>query len=176
MKQNAASKVKLLLEGAITEKGFSLWDITFGKEGGEMLLTVTVDKDTDISMEMLSELNEVVNDILDKADPIEGAYSLMLESAGAERPLRTENHINFAIEKKCHVELKLYKAMDGLREFEGTIISFDGENLVFEAILKEEVKKVKKGAKTKNPPEEPKTELKTFTFEKKAISKMIAYV
>lgn len=177
MKQNAASKVKSLLEGAIIENGFSLWDITFGKEGGEMLLTVTVDKESDISMEMLSELNGVINDILDEADPIEGAYSLMLESAGAERTLRTEKHIAFAIEKNAHVELKLYKAVEGMKEFEGNIISFDGEKLVFGAIIKPEVKKTKKGAKCKTAEaEEPKAEVKTLTFEKKAISKMIAYV
>lgn len=176
MKQNAASKVKTLLEGAIIENGFSLWDITFGKEGGEMLLTVTVDKDSDITMEMLSELNCVVNDILDEADPIEGAYSLMLESAGAERTLRTEKHIEFAIKKNAHVELKLYKAVEGKKEFEGNIVSFEDDKLVFNAIIKEEVTKPKKGAKVKVEATEPKTEIKVLTLEKKAISKIIAYV
>ena len=51
MKQNIASKVKTLLEEVIIQHGFSLWDITFGKEGGEMLLTVTVDSDKEISLE-----------------------------------------------------------------------------------------------------------------------------
>ncbi len=179
MKQNIASKVKTLLEEAVTAQGFSIWDVTFGKEGGEMLLTVTVDKDSDISMEMLSELNVVINDIIDEADPIEGAYSLMLESAGAERPLKNESHIQFAIEKNANVELKLYKAIDGKKEFDGKIISYDGENLVFEAEIKEEVKPLKKGQKPKKSEAEenaPKVEYITYTFEKKAISKMCAYL
>ncbi len=181
MKQNAASKVKALLEETIIEKGFSLWDITFGKEGGEMLLTVTVDKEGGISMEMLSELNEAVNDILDNADPIEGAYSLMLESAGAERPLRTDDHIKFAMDKKAKVELKLYKAVEGVKEFDGIIVSYDGENMVFEAEMKEEAKLQKKGTKkTVNKAvkteQTENTETKTFVFERKAISKMCAYL
>ena len=173
------SKVKTLLEEVIIQHGFSLWDITFGKEGGEMLLTVTVDSDKEISLETLSPLNEAVNDILDEADPIDGAYSLMLESAGAERTLKTESHIQFAIDKKARVELKLYKAIDGIKEFDGTIISFDGENLCFEAEIKEETKPLKKGQKpkkTQNVSEEIKSETKTYTFEKKAISKMCAYL
>ena len=152
MKQSVAARVKPLLEDAITEKGFTLWDITFGKDGGEMLLTVTVDKDEEISLDMLSELNVVINAILDEADPIEGAYSLMLESAGAERVLRTELHIKYAIEKKAHTELKLYKAIDGVKEFEGTILEYDGEIITFQ------------------------TESGTFTFDKKAVSKLCAYV
>ncbi|MBE6649587.1 MAG: ribosome maturation factor RimP [Ruminococcaceae bacterium] len=152
MKQSVAAKVKPLLEGTILEKGFTLWDITFGKEGGEMLLTVTVDKDEEISLNMLSELNAVINDILDENDPIDGAYSLMLESAGAERPLRTDAHINYAIEKKAHVELKLYKAIDGVKEFGGTIQSADGESVTL------------------------KTEKGVYTFDRKAISKLCAYV
>jgi ribosome maturation factor RimP len=179
MKQNIASKVKTLLEEVIIQHGFSLWDITFGKEGGEMLLTVTVDCDKEISLDTLSPLNEAVNAILDEADPIEGAYSLMLESAGAERPLKTESHIQFAIDKKAHVELKLYKAIDGIKEFDGKIISFDGENLCFEAEIKEETKPLKKGQKpkkTQNVSEEIKRETKTYNFERKAISKMCAYL
>ncbi len=152
MKQSVATKVRPLLEEAILEKGFTLWDITFGKEGGEMLLTVTVDKDEEISLDMLSELNAVINGILDEKDPIDGAYSLMLESAGAERPLRTDAHINYAIEKKAHVELKLYKAIDKVKEFGGIIKGYDSETLTFE------------------------TENGVHVFERKAISKLCAYV
>ncbi len=177
MKQNVATKVKSLLEEIINDKGFTLWDVTYGKEGGEMLLTVTVDREKDISMEDLSELNVVINDIIDEADPIEDAYSLMLESAGAERALRTDSHINFAIEKKAHVELKLYKAIEGIKELEGTILSADETNLVFQAEIKEEQKKQKKGAKKSlKAVEEPKIETKIYTFEKKAISKLYAYL
>lgn len=177
MKQNIASKVKDLLSEAITENGFSLWDVTYGKEGGETLLTVTVDNENEISMEMLSSLNKVVNDIIDEADPIEDAYSLMLESAGSERPLRTDSHIQYAIDKKANVVLKLYKAVDGVKEFEGKILSYDGEKLSFEANIQKEDKKAQKGAKAKPKTEtEVKTEIKTYTFEKKAISKMCAYI
>ena len=152
MKMNVATKVRALVEDAIKAQGFVLWDVTFGKEGGEMLLTVTVDKDDDISMEMLSALNAVINDILDEADPIEGAYSLMLESAGAERVLRTDEHIAFAIEKKAAVTMKLYKAIEKVKEFEGNILSYDGTEIEF------------------------KTEKETFKIEKKAVSKLLAYV
>lgn len=152
MKQNLATKIKNLLESAIIEKGFTIWDVTFGKEGGEMLLTVTVDKDEEISIDMLSELNVKINEILDREDPIEGAYSLMLESAGAERTLRSDEHIKYAIEKKAHTVIKLYKAIDGAKEFEGVIESYDGNTLSL------------------------KTENEIKTFEKKAISKLSAYV
>lgn len=178
MKQNVASKIKELFESVIMEKGFSLWDITYGKEAGEMLLTVTVDCDKEISFDMLSELNEILNDILDQKDPIPDAYSLMLESAGAERPLRTDAHIEYAINKGACVELKLYKAVDGNKEFTGKILSYDGEKLTFEAEIKEEVKKQKGKTinKAKVSTEEQPVSKVTYSFDKKQISKLIAYV
>ena len=196
MKHNVASKIRAMLEETVVKEGFILWDVTYGKEGGEMLLTVTVDKQFEnaegadsegcgISMEMLSSLNEKINEIIDEADPIDEAYSLMLESAGSERTLRTEDHIRFAIDKGAKVELKLYKAVEGIKEFDGTIKSFDGESLTFEAEIKKEPAADKK-SKTKKTVNKAKLkeemsqtndfEKRTFVFEIKAISKMCAYL
>ncbi len=152
MKQSVASKVRGLLEGTIHENGYRIWDITFGKEGSEMLLTVTVDRDDEISLDMLSKLNADINKILDEADPIDGAYSLMLESAGAERFLRNASHLQFAIDKNATVSLKLYKAVNGVKEFEGTVTAFDDSTVTV------------------------KTETESITFDRKAISKICAYV
>lgn len=207
MKQNVAAKVYSLLEKSIVKNGFYIWDITYGKEAGEMLLTVTVDKNSEdgktaeISLDMLSDLNEIINDILDANDPIPEAYSLMLESAGAERALRTDEHINYAISKNATVELKLYKAINisfeekaeekaenkpkskakgkntknEKKDFVGKIIQYKDGVITFEAEIKEEAEKGKTVNKSKG---EKAFSLRKeiLTFEKKQISKLIAYV
>jgi ribosome maturation factor RimP len=152
MKQSVASKVRALLEETILENGYRIWDITFGKEGSEMLLTVTVDRDDEISLDMLSKLNADINKILDEADPIEGAYSLMLESAGAERFLKNASHLQFALDKNATVSVKLYKALNGAKEFEGTLTAFNDSTITV------------------------KTETENLTFDRKAISKICAYI
>ncbi len=203
MKQNVAAKVYTLLEKAIVKNGFYIWDITYGKEAGEMLLTVTVDKNSEdgktakISLDMLSDLNEIINDILDANDPIPEAYSLMLESAGAERALRTDEHINYAISKNATVELKLYKAIkidseekneekpkskaknknskNEKKDFVGKIIQYKDGVMTFEAEIKEEAEKGKTVNKSKGE-KAFSVRKEILTFEKKQISKLIAYV
>ena len=203
MKQNVAAKVYSLLEKAIVKNGFYIWDITYGKEAGEMLLTVTVDKNpedgktAEISLDMLSDLNEIINDILDANDPIPEAYSLMLESAGAERALRTDEHINYAISKNATVELKLYKAINinseekteektksktkgknsksEKKDFVGKIIQYKDGVMTFEAEIKEEAEKGKTVNKSKGE-KAFSVRKEILTLEKKQISKLIAYV
>ena len=72
-----------LLQPKINELGYDLYDLSF--KGGSLL--VVIDRKEPISLEEVVSVTEEVSAILDEADPIEGAYTLDLSSAGAEKRL-----------------------------------------------------------------------------------------
>ena len=55
---------------------------------------------------------------------------LEVTSPGLERPLKTAAAVKEAVGKYVHV--KLYQAIDKAKVFEGTLLSFDGEDLIIQ--------------------------------------------
>lgn len=77
--------------------------------------------------------------MLDKEDFIEDSYILEVSSPGLLRPLKKPRDFERSIGRQ--VEIKLYKAMDKKKDFEGTLtgftdssvtISADGEEITFD--------------------------------------------
>ncbi len=115
MKQNIAENAKRLVERQIQEAGFALWDVRYEKEAGVWNLVFELEKlaegeDMGMTMADCERANNIIEPIIDKADPIEGAYTLEVSSAGLTRRLRTECHFETALKKNWDVRLKLYKA------------------------------------------------------------------
>ena len=130
--KNVAEKVRTAVESTITEAGYSLWDVTYYKEGPEMILEISIDKEGGISINDCSAVTRAIEPIIDELDPIEESYCLQVASAGMVRPLDKDEHIRFACDNKLNTELKLYVAVDGSKEHHGIIESFDGETLILD--------------------------------------------
>ena len=64
--------------------------------------------------------------LLDEADPIEGSYTLEVGSAGAERALKRP--ADFARFMGSPVLVKLYRNLDGRKEFAGTLAAYDEQS------------------------------------------------
>lgn len=128
-KQNIASKVRNLVENVITDMGYTLWDVTYYKEGADMILEISVDKNAGVSLDDCSKITKTVEPLIDELDPIQGSYCLMVSSAGTDRELRTIDHIKYAIEKKLPVVIKLFSAFEGEKKFSGSIKYADKDNI-----------------------------------------------
>ena len=128
-KTNIASKVKSAIENVIIDAGYSLWDVAYYKEGPEMILEISIGKKGGISINDCSAVTKLVEPIIDELDPIEESYCLQVASAGMVRPLDKEEHIRLAFDNRLNVNLGLYVAVDGKKEYNGVIDSFDDENI-----------------------------------------------
>lgn len=128
--KNIAAKVKALVEEPILNAGYTLWDVAYYKEGPEMILEISIDKQGGISINDCSEITRLIEPMIDELDPIEESYCLQVSSAGTVRPLDRDEHIKFAMDNKLDVTLGLYVAVDGSKEYVGVIESFDGESIV----------------------------------------------
>lgn len=69
-------KIRKLLEGAISEAGYKLDEVFYGKEDNVNTLRLIIDKSGYINVGDCVKVNDIVNPILDEADPISESYVL----------------------------------------------------------------------------------------------------
>lgn len=113
-----------LAEKAVAERGCTIWDVEYVREGGTWYLRVLLDKaDGNVDILDCEAVSRELSDLLDEADPIEGSYTLEVGSAGAERALKRPS--DFRQFMGSPVLVKLYKAREGRKEFPGTLTDYD---------------------------------------------------
>ena len=118
-------KVYYLIKEAVEEQGVRLWDVTFVKEGASHYLRVFIDSDEGISIDDCTNVSHAIDPIIDEADPIDVSYYLEVCSPGIERELTRDEHFKRMIGNP--VKVKLFRAIDGVKEFSGTLEDYNGE-------------------------------------------------
>lgn len=111
---------------AVAEQGCTLWDVEYVREAGTWYLRVLIDKEGGVDILDCEAISRKLSDLLDEADPIEGSYTLEVGSAGAERPLKRPG--DFARFLGAPVLVKLYRAVDGRKEYPGTLEAYDPQS------------------------------------------------
>ncbi|NMO96198.1 ribosome maturation factor RimP [Paenibacillus lemnae] len=124
------STVEEMVQPYLEERGFELVDVEYVKEGSNWFLRVFVDKDGGIDIDDCGLISEYLSQKLDQNDPVPTAYFLEVSSPGAERPLKKQEDVAKAVGKDVFVTV--YEALDGTKEFEGKLLSFDNEELVIQ--------------------------------------------
>ena len=126
---NAAEKVYSLIEETVKNEGVTLWDVRFLKEGANWYLRVFIDKPEGISIDDCTAVSHAIDPIIDEADKNEKTYFLEVCSPGIERELTRPWHYEAVLGEK--IKIKLYKALDGKKEFTGLLKS-SGDTLIIE--------------------------------------------
>ncbi len=127
-KEEYEKKAEELIMPLIEENNFELVDVEYIREGSSWYLRYYIDKENGINVDDCELISRAVSDLLDEKDFIEDAYILEVSSPGLGRPLKKPKDFERSMGKE--VELKLYKAIDGQKEFEGILTGFDGTNVV----------------------------------------------
>ena len=105
-----------------------IYDIEFVKEGSDFYLRAFIDKEEGVNITDCENVSREFSDVLDKEDFIDDSYILEVSSPGLGRTLKKDRH--FANCMGQDVEIKLFKAQDGCKEFEGKLIGFDESSVV----------------------------------------------
>lgn len=119
-----------LINPIIKAKSIDLWDIEFKKEGPSYVLRIFLDKDGGIGISDCEEVSRALSDVLDEADPIPQEYMLEVSSAGLDRVIKYDEHFLKCLGK--NVDVKLFAAIDGLKEFTAKLINHTEENVTLE--------------------------------------------
>ena len=115
--------VAALAAPVVEAQGCTLWDVEYIREGGEWFLRLYIDKEGGVSINDCEAVSRPVSDLLDEADPIEGSYTFEVSSAGLERALKKPEH--FAACMGAEVDVRLYRAVDGAKEFTGVLEGYE---------------------------------------------------
>ena len=124
----------------VEEQGCTLWDVEYVKEAGSWYLRVFIDKEGGVSINDCEAVSRPLSDKLDEVDPIEGSYVLEVGSAGADRVLKKPEH--FAAFIGSEVEVRLYRAQEGKKEFVGVLEQYENGDVQLEGDLRFEKKDV----------------------------------
>lgn len=109
---------------------FFVVDAEYKKEGSDKILRVYIDKEGGVGLDDCELFSRALEEILDKEDPIPEAYSLEVSSPGLDRQLKKEREFLHYIGKK--VTVKLYKAANGKKEFDGTLKEYKDKKAYIE--------------------------------------------
>lgn len=110
-------------EPIVNAHGCSLWDVEYVREGGSWFLRLYIDKDGGVDISDCEAISRTIDPILDEKDPIPDSYSFEVCSAGLERVLKRPRDFEQFIGSS--VSVRLYKPVDGAKEFIGTLTGYE---------------------------------------------------
>ena len=121
------SRTEELLAPIAEANGVRIYDVEYVKEAGEYYLRAYIDKDGGVDIIDCENVSRALSDVLDREDFIPDAYILEVSSPGLGRTLKKDRHLQQSI--GMDVELKLYKANEKGKDFEGVLVRFDADTL-----------------------------------------------
>ena len=110
-------------EPIVREKGCSLWDVEYVREGSERFLRLYIDKEGGVDINDCEKVHRAVDPVLDEKDPIAESYHFEVCSAGLERALKRPS--DFQQFMGSPILIKLYRPRNGLKEFPAILRGYE---------------------------------------------------
>ncbi len=140
-----ASKVKLICEEKISpiinNLGYDVVEVEYTKKSDGMNLTFYIDNEKGIDIKDCEIVSKAIDDVLEELDPTEGQpYILNVSSPGIDRPLKTDKDLQRNLEKE--ISITLFSKVDGCKNFDGILKSFDENSITIKLIANKKNKKL----------------------------------
>jgi len=126
-RESYEKKAEALILPIIAKNNYELVDVEFVREGSNWFLRAYVDKEGGFSVNDCEKVSREFSDLLDKEDFIEESYILEISSPGLGRPLKKDKDFERSLGEE--VEVKLYKALEGQKEFSGILEAYDTDTV-----------------------------------------------
>lgn len=123
-------KTEELITPILKKNKFELVDVEYVREGGNWFLRAFIDKEGGITINDCELVSRELSERLDEKDFIPDAYILEVSSPGLGRQLKKEKDFKRSLGEA--VELKLYKAINKRKDFDGILKDFNEEYLIIE--------------------------------------------
>lgn len=126
-KKDYEKRTEELLMPILEENNLSLWDVEWVKEAGEYHLNAYIDKEGGVTIDDCETVSRALEKKLDAQDFISENYVLIVSSPGLDRPLKKDR--DFARSIGRDVEVKFYKAIDGVKELRGNLTGYSADTV-----------------------------------------------
>lgn len=120
-------ELRALLAPPVAACGFELWDVHLSRTGGRAVLEVHIDHPAGVTLEDCREISLRLADVLDKADPIPGEFTLEVASPGIERTLRNRGDLERFEGSLARVSTR--SPIDGFTQHDGRLAGVDGASV-----------------------------------------------
>ena len=127
LKDMELNQLKGLIESKVNALGYDLVEFNYGYKDGQDLLSIVVDKVSEIDMDMIVNLTHALNEYLDELNPFDKPYTLDLSSLGAEKPLKVEQLSNYV---NKYVNVHLINPIKGENIYEGDLVSVSDDKII----------------------------------------------
>lgn len=114
-------ELKKSLKRDLKSLGYVLYDVSFDK--GNNILQILIDKKMDLKE--IEDLSKKLSKIMDLYDEEFDQYILDVSSVGLERPIKSKEELNKAIDSYIYVKTKELKINAYLREFDGETLKLE---------------------------------------------------
>ncbi len=124
---NKTEQVALALaEETANELGVYIVDVSYANG----ILCYYIDRDGGVGIDECETFSRAVEVVLDREDIIPSEYSLEVSSPGVDRKLKKEREFLYYLGRE--VDVKLYAAMDGIKEFDGILKAYADKTATIE--------------------------------------------
>ena len=124
-------RVQQLVLPIVEEKGCTLWDVEYVREGDQRFLRLYLDKEGGVDITDCEAISRAVDPLLDEADPIAESYHFEVCSAGLERALKRPS--DFERFMGSAITVKLYRPRNGLKEIPCVLTGYEDGKITVEA-------------------------------------------
>lgn len=125
-----ANKIEMtaldLAEKTAEEQNVYIVDVSYSNG----ILCYYIDKEGGVGIDDCENFSRAVEKVLDSEDVIDKEYSLEVSSPGVDRKLTKEREFLYYTGRE--VEVKLYAARDGVKEFDGTLRGYRDKTAIIE--------------------------------------------
>lgn len=129
-------KIENLVKKNIEDLGYNIYDVQYVREGKDYYLRILIEKENgSVDLNDCEKVNNNIVDILDEADLIKEQYFLEISSTGVERIIRNDKHLQKHLND--FITIKLFKPLNGEKEYIGKLLSFDENEIKIEVENKE---------------------------------------
>ena len=123
-------KVEEYVMPIIEQNNYELVETEFVKEGANYYLRLYIDKEGGFSINDCETVSRYLEQKLEEDDFIDKAYILEVSSPGIDRVLKKDSeYIKY---KGRIVDIKLYKPIDKVKEFQGELIGLIEDKISFD--------------------------------------------
>lgn len=130
-KKDYEVKTEEMLKPIAEKYGVYIYDVEYVKEGSDWFLRAYIDKDGGVTIDDCELVSRALSDELDKEDFIQDdAYILEVSSPGLGRQLKKDRHFENSLGED--VEVKVFEAIDGQKEFAGMLKAYDKNTIEVE--------------------------------------------
>ncbi len=123
-------EVRQVVEPILQSQGLELAALEYQREAQGWVLRIYLDREGGITLDDCAEVSGEVGTVLEVKDLIPNPYVLEVSSPGLTRLLQKPEDFNKY--RNRLVKIKLYKPLEGQKNFKGTLLGLEGEKVRLE--------------------------------------------